>query len=154
LEWFLVIISTSIGGAIAVIGNIVTQRFQFKREKYKFASELKREIYTKAANSLTRVQEALRYDPNYADPGGIPDKCYEFERNVEILQMLAPKALNDQIRQFEKRISSFLPNADDYPQIMCGFPDEQEIIEFEKLAEEIFRLMRKDLGLSDRPGKF
>lgn len=32
MEWFLVIISTSIGGAIAVIGSIVTHWFLFKRE--------------------------------------------------------------------------------------------------------------------------
>ncbi len=36
----------------------------------------------------------------------------------------------------------------------AAFPDEREFVEFEKLTEEIFRLMRKDLGLSDRAGRF
>lgn len=123
-----------------------------QKRKYRFGSELKREIYTKAANSLARVLEALGDDPDYSE--GVPEKCYEFERSVGILRMLAPKALSDHVRQFEKRMSSLLPNANDYPQVMRGFPDEREFVEFEKLTEEIFRLMRKDLGLSDRAGRF
>ena len=64
--------------------------------------------------------------PDYYE--GFPEKYYEFECSFGILKLLAPKALTDQIRQFEKRVSSLLPNVNDYSQIILGFPDEPELV--------------------------